>query len=297
MTINPERIISLTPSNTEILFAIGAGERVVGVTDFCNHPPNVLKGIENGLLTSVGGYCNPFIDMITSLKPDLILASKNCLSENQRKRCGYTCQKVTEILIHLGFNILTLTSKSIDDILKNILLTGRATGNNAEANFLAGNLRQRIKRITNRLKNVTKKSKVYFEVWSYPLMVAGSGNWISDLIKLAGGFNVFETSTVHWPIVSSKKIIELDPEILLFPFIEGVQRFWGSFDEVKKRPNWDKIDAVQKDRLYEIQRDIISRPGPRIVGALETIAEIIHPEEFSRNEWDQTEFINFRIGS
>jgi iron complex transport system substrate-binding protein len=281
LTINPERIVSLAPSNTEILFAIGAGERVVGVTDYCNYPPNVPKLVENDFITSIGGYCNPSIDLIKSLKPDLILASKYYPSENRRKRCGYTCRKITERLRRLGFNILTLAPKSVDDILKNIVLIGKATGNNAEAELLTSNLRKKIDIITIKLKNVTNNPKVYFEAWSDPFMAAGSGNWISDLIKLAGGLNVFKTSTVQWLIISSKEIIELDPNIMIFPYIEDIQRFWGNFDEVKKRPEWIKIDAVRNNRLYEIQRDIISRPGPRIVEALEMMAKIVHPEILS----------------
>ncbi len=267
LTSYPKRIVSLAPSNTEILFAVGAGDMVVGVTDYDDYPYNFSAWIKAGNMTSVGGYWNPSLERIVALKPDLILASPASV-------------EVADRLRRMGYNVLILDPKSIEGVLKDIILVGRATGRDVEAGILVRSMRERIDSIVNRLSNVSYRPKVYFEVWSNPLMSAGPGTWINELIKLAGGRNIFEDAGSQWPIVSSEAIIQRNPDIIIFPSSHGIPRFWGSFEEVKKRPGWSSINAIKNGRLYVIDSDIISRPGPRLVDALETLAKIIHPEIF-----------------
>jgi iron complex transport system substrate-binding protein len=277
----PERIVSLSPSNTEILFAVGAGDKVVGITDYCNYPTELETRIRTDEITKVGGYWNPSIETIVSLNPDLVLVStaqctiktNNCKT-NCNRRCELTT-KVAKKLKSLGLNVLTLSPHSIDDILSNILLVGKATGNSAQATDFVGMMKQRIDLIIT--KSVSNKPRVYFEVWNDPYISVNSGTWIGNLISLAGGINIFGEAVSEWPIIQSEDIIQRNPDIVVFPVIPGVARFWGSFEAVKNRPGWKKVSAVRNGSLYEVSRDCISRPGPRLVESLELLAEIINP--------------------
>ncbi|HDQ06150.1 MAG TPA: cobalamin-binding protein [Candidatus Bathyarchaeota archaeon] len=282
LTVHPERIVSLSPSSTEILFAVGAGPKVVGITNYCNYPPELEAHIEADEITRVGGYWNPSIETIVELKPDLVLVSTakctvktNECKVNCRRRCEITAQVAAQ-LRSLGLKVLTLGPHSMNDVLDDILLVGRASGNAAEASNLVEELRQRINSVI-RKKAASHRPKVYFEVWNDPYMSVSSGTWIGDLINLAGGANIFGETVSEWPIIDSEDIIQRNPDIIVFPVIPDVPRFWGSFEEVKKRQGWKSINAVRNGNLYEVPRDFISRPGPRLVEALEMLEKNIHP--------------------
>lgn len=279
----PERIVSLSPSNTEILFAVGAGDHVVGVTDYCNYPPELEARIETDEIARVGGYWNPSVESIIELKPDLILISTaHCTvkTNNCKLKCSRKCEltsKTANRLKRLGLNVLTLSPHSINDVLDDILLVGKATGNSVQASNFVESLRQRIARVITISKTPSHKPKVYFEIWNDPYITVNSRTWIGNLISLAGGTNVFGEVDSEWPIIQSEDIIQQNPDIMVFPVIPDVRRFWGSFKDVKKRSGWKNITAVKNSSLYEVPRDCISRPGPRLVGSLEMFVEMFHP--------------------
>ncbi len=164
----------------------------------------------------------------------------------------------------------------MDDILDNILLVGKATGNVTKASDIVENLKQRIHAVVTNSNLAFNRPKVYFEVWNDPYISVSSGTWIGNLISLAGGTNVFGEAVSEWPVICSEDIIQRDPSIVVFPVIPGVPRFWGSFEAVKKRRGWENITAVSDGRLYEVPRDFISRPGPRLVEALELLEKMIN---------------------
>ena len=283
LTVPPQRIVSLSPSNTEILFAVGAGPKVVGVTDYCDYPPDLKMRIEAEEITRVGGYWNPSIKEIFELKPDLVLVSTaeckvktNECKVNCRRRCEITVQVAAQ-LRSLGLKVLTLGPHSMNDILDNILLVGRASGNSVEASKLVKKLRQKIDSVIKKSKEASHRPKVYFEVWNDPYMSVSSGTWIGDIINLAGGANIFGDEVSEWPIINSEDIVQRNPDIIVFPVVPGVPRFWGSFKDVKNRLGWKNVNAVRNGYLYEVPRDFISRPGPRLVKALEIMEKIIHP--------------------
>jgi iron complex transport system substrate-binding protein len=268
LTSYPNRIVSLAPSNTEILFAIGAGDKVVGVTNYCNYPYNFSAWIEAGNLTSVGDYWTPNIEAIVTLKPDLTLAA-------------FAQEEVVNTLRGMGYKVLVLDPANIDDVLKDIVLVGRATDKNIEAAILVNDLRRRIDAVVSKVAGAPSRPKVYYEVWYDPLWSVGSESWENELIEKAGGINIFANQSLKYFEASSEAIIERNPDIMIFPLGHGSgPPFWGSFDQVKARPGWNAISAVKNDRLYTIDADIVSRPGPRIIDALEILAEIIHPELF-----------------
>ena len=265
----PERIVSLAPSNTEILFALGAGEKVVGITDYCNYPHNFTEWIEAGNITSIGSHYSAAVEPTIALEPDLVLGST------------VGNQETAVNLKNLGYNVLVLETKTIDGLLQDILLVGRATGNSIQAGELVTEMRSRIDAVVNQVNSANTTPKVYHEVWRDPLMSAGPDTFVDELITLVGGENIFSDALTSWPQISSETVIEKNPDVMFFPDNYMGQ---GSFDQtietVKDRPGWNTITAVQENALYEIDGDIISRSAPRLVEALELLAKMIHPEIF-----------------
>jgi iron complex transport system substrate-binding protein len=270
LTSPPERIVSLAPSNTEILFAVGAGDNVVGVTDFCNYPHNFAAWIAAGNMSSIGNYYGPSVEPIVALNPDLVLASTGSL-------------EAAENLRELGYNVLVIEPKNLSFVLNDIILVGRATNNYDDALTFESEIKQRIDAIATKVTDATTTPKVYHEIWNDPLMSAGPGTFIEELITIAGGKNIFDDAETSWPTVSSEAIIEKNPNVMIFPdMYMGRQNFYETIETVKNRPGWGAISAVQNDAIYEINADIISRSGPRLADALEALAKMIHPEIFGQ---------------
>jgi iron complex transport system substrate-binding protein len=268
LTSVPERIVSLAPSSTEILFAIGAGDNVVGITDYCDYPYNFTAWIEAENITSIGDYYGPSVEPIVALEPDLVLATSGSM-------------EAADTLRNLGYTVLVVEGQAINDILQDILLVGRATYKNAESIALVTEMRDRMDAVATQLMGATTTPKVYHEVWGDPLMSVGPGTFIDELITLAGGTNIFNDATTSWPTISSEAVIEKNPDVMFFPdMYMGVGNFYETIEAVASRPGWDTITAVQNNALYEINADIISRNGPRLVDALEILAQMVHPEIF-----------------
>ena len=264
----PERIVSLAPSTTEILFAIGAGDNVVGITDYCNYPYDFSAWIDAGNITSIGSYYGPSIEPIVALEPDLVLASSGSL-------------EAADSLMDLGYNVLVIEGYTVDEVLGDILLVGRGVYKNSEAAAVVSDMRARIDAVTTQAASATTTPTVYHEVWNDPLMSVGPNTFIDELITLAGGENIFNDATTSWPMVSSEAIIAKNPDVMFFPdMYMGQGNFYETIETVESRAGWDSITAVQNGDLYEINADIISRNGPRLVDALEQIAQMVHPEIF-----------------
>jgi len=267
LTLNeyPERIVSLAPGNTQMLFAVNAGDKVVGVTDYCNYPYNFSAWVEAGNMTSIGSYFNPAIEPIVALNPDLILASLGSSDQAAQLR-------------NLGLSVLTLNPGNLTGVMRDILTVGKATGHETEATTVVSIMQQRIDAVANALSSTTTKPKVYIEIGTNPYYSVGKGTFIDDLVKLAGGQNIFENSTTAYPQVSSEAIIEQDPDIIVFPSSMGTENLNPA--EVAERDGWSTVSAVTNNRIHTINGDMINQPGPRQVDALEILAKIIHPEIF-----------------
>jgi iron complex transport system substrate-binding protein len=268
----PTRIVSLQPSNTEILFAVGAGPRVLGVTRYCDYPPQVLAGVKDGSIKVVGGFTDPNIELIVSLQPDLVLAwgdlQKGAISSLEAK----------------GLTVVVLFPKTISDILEDIKLIGRIVGRSDAAINLADTLAARINTVVDKTRGALYKPRVYFEIWYNPLMSVGPGTYINDLITMAGGVNIFADSKAPYPEVNAETIIERQPEIVIV-----AKGYMGlAIEETKSkfrdRPGWESITAVRNNEIYEVDENTVYRSGPRIVDGLETLVMIIHPELFAETE-------------
>jgi len=267
LTEPPERIVSLAPSNTEILFAVGAGDKVVGVTDVCDYPYDFAAWVEAGNMSSIGNYWQPAVEPIIALDPDLVFAST-------------ASEEATETLRSLGYKVLIVEPKTINGVLDGILLIGRATGNHVEAGELVSELRQRIDTVTNTASQADSTPKVYHEVWGPDIQSAGPETFIDELITLAGGENIFHDAISSFPIVSSETVIEKNPDVIIFPHMYMGTTSWGTYEDIASRPGWSAITAIQNDDFYIIDASIISRSGPRLADALDVLAEMIHPELF-----------------
>jgi len=267
----PNNIVSLAPSCTEILFALDLGDKVVAVTKYDNYPYNFTAWFEAGNMTNVGDFAKPNVEVIASLSPDLILASAGVQGET------------VDTLRDLGYKVLVLDPANITGVFKNIELVGKATGKNAEASLLVTSLSNRIDVVINKVANAGKP-KVYYEVWydSTSLWSAGSKAWQNELIEKAGGINIFADQPLDYFQSSSEAVVTKNPDVIVLPAggMGGGEVFWGNITQVKARPAWDSISAVQNDRLYQIDSDVIQRAGPRVADAVETLAEFFHPELF-----------------
>jgi iron complex transport system substrate-binding protein len=241
----PKRIVSLAPSNTEILFAIGLGERVVGVTDYDDHPPEASKK------ERIGGFTTVNMETVVSLQPDLVLAT------------GGVQIDLVQRLRDLDLTVVVVDAKNVNEILENIKLIGRLTGSENEAESLAISLEKRIDAVKKTGPSKSRPRTMYI-VWGDPLMAAGPDAFASDLIEMAGGENVFTDAIIQYPTVSMESVIERDPEIIITGEHSGI-----NLSELKDKPEWRSISAVKNNRLHSVEADIISRAGPRIVDALE----------------------------
>jgi iron complex transport system substrate-binding protein len=271
LTSVPQRIVSLAPSCTQILFAIGVGDKVVGVTTYDDYPYNFSAWVAAGNMTIDGGYGTPNMEAIASLHPDLVL------SDNLN-------DPVLPSMRSSGYKVLVLNPTTINGIYQDISLVGRATGAETQSIAVIENISGTINAITEKIAaaNITTPLKVYYEIWASPLMSTGSTTWINDVINKAGGVNIFANETQQWPIVSSETVVSLNPDVILLPTGPGGgMAFYGSIDQVKARPGWNTIGAVQSNRIFTIDQDLFSQPGPRVADQVHAVAACLYPQLFN----------------
>lgn len=257
----PERVISLSPSNTEIAYAVGLGDSIVGVTDYCNYPEEALAK------DKIGGFSSPNIEKIVILEPDLVLAGN----------------KHEELIVkfeEMGIPVIMLVPESIEDAFEAMELVAEATGKSEEAGDVISGIKNRLETVQVKVASVTDKDRVriYYEVYSDPLMTAGGASLINEVISAAGGKNIFADVNESYPKISSEVLIERDPQVIIFPDTHGSEAF--GTDLLKDRPLWSEITAVKENALFKISSDAISRPGPRLIDAVEDLAAIFYPELF-----------------
>ncbi len=255
----PERIVSLAPSNTEISFALGLGDKIVGVTDFCDYPEEA-KSKEK-----IGGFSDPNVEKIVELKPDLVLATG-------------MHQKILGDLEKVNLKVFVLDPKSIGDVLGNIEVIGKLTGEEEAAESLVTKMRKKIDDVKKKVAGLSdeKKPLVYYEVWNDPIMTAGPGTFVYDIITIAGGKNIAADAAERYPKYSLEELVNRDPEVII-----ATEGSMGSPGKIKERKGWEGISAVKSGRVYVIgDENLVFRAGPRIVDGLVEVAKFIHPELF-----------------
>ncbi|MCH9654494.1 MAG: cobalamin-binding protein [Planctomycetes bacterium] len=263
----PQRIISLLPSHTETLFALGAGDQMVGCTSLCNYPPET-KGLKKITIANPGKIS---LEALVELQPDLVLTG------------GDYHREISEQLTRLKIPVLSFESQSLLDIKGSIRGIAAATGHADKAELLVYKIEREIQAIQDQLKPYQKKGKplVFYQVWNQPLMTAGPTSFIGALIKLAGGENIFADVKIAYPQVSEETLILRNPDVILIPQLkEGSTDPAATLLKLSQRPGWKQMNAVKNKRVYLIEDDLISRPGPRVVQGLQKIAQALYPEAF-----------------
>lgn len=263
LTAPARRIVSLAPSVTETLFAIGAGGQVVGRTDYCNYPEEVLS------LPSIGGFSAESISVetILSLEPDLVIG-------------GSTYQaQVIEALQDAGIQAFVSQPANLTEIEEAVSLFGGITDHADEAAAVVEDMQARIEAVTQAVASVPadQRPTVFYEVWHEPLMSANGKTFIGELIEAAGGVNIFADLPDEYPTVSVEQIVEVDPQFIIGPSSHGDQM---TAEVIGARKGWGSLSAVQNKAIYIVDGDIVSRASPRIVIALEEFAKILHPDLF-----------------
>ncbi len=256
-----QRVVSLAPSITETLFAIGAGEQVVGVTDYCNYPPEARHK------QRVGGIINPSIETIVSLKPDLIL-----LSMEGNVRTDF------EKLTALGVSVFVTNPRTLEGIYSSILRVGQLVGRADSAARLVHFLRVRADEIRQKAQHATRRSVLLF-VSLQPIIVTGTGTFLAELISHAGGENAAAGSVSPYPAYSREAVLKDNPDVLIF-----LSSIGGSNDELARLyPEWSNLKAFRRGAVYRVNADVVSRPGPRAVDALDTLFTILHAHDTPRH--------------
>jgi iron complex transport system substrate-binding protein len=253
---HPQRIISLAPSITETLYALGLGDRLVGDTDYCDYPT------EARAKPHVGAMLNPNLERIVALKPDLVLGTDEA---NRRESIDQ--------LARLGIPLYGITARNVDATIRSLEDLGRVLGSEQSAQALAARLRVRVEAVTRRVEG-QRRPKVLFVVWYRPLITAGSQTFIADVIHRAGGDSISNDMTGEWPHMGLEVVLKRNPDIILFPKTEA---FAPGFDEFERLPGWKELAAVKQHRMYFIAETIM-RPSPRLIDALEELTDILHPQ-------------------
>ncbi|GAB4535263.1 MAG: ABC transporter substrate-binding protein [Anaerolineae bacterium] len=259
----PQRIVSLAPSNTEILFAVGAGDQVVGVTQYCNYPPAAQEREQ------IGGFSAKTISVekIVALEPDLVLAA------------GAIHQPVIEALEQINIPVYALDPNTLEEVYARIELVGRLTGHEAEAAQVVNDMQERVAAVTKQVEAIPAEDRltVYWEVFDEPRMTAGPETFTGQLIELAGGINIFADVNEDYPQISDEEVIARNPAVIMGPETMGEKL---TIETVAQRPGWDQIDAVKNARIYLFDGDMVSRSGPRLAQVLELMAQALYPDLF-----------------
>lgn len=252
----PARIVSLAPANTEILFAIGAGDRVVGVTDYDDYPAEVAD------IAKVGDFSGPNIEAVAAADPDVVFATT-----------GVQADVITK-LEELGAIVIAVDPQTLAGVYEDIEEVGAATGNVEEAAKLVADMQADAAAIEKAV-SAEEPATAFIEIGQNPLFTAGTGTLLSELIEKAGGVNVVkEPSYVPY---STEQLVADNPAVYL-----ATKSSATDADSVAKRPGYSGIAAVKDGRIVILDDNLVSRPGPRIIEGLRLIAEGLHPDAFAK---------------
>ena len=258
----PERIVSLSPANSEILFALGLDEKIVGVTEYCTYPEAALSK------EKIGGFSTVNIEKVSVLNPDLIVAADG------------NSEETVAHLRELGFTVITINADTIDTTLDDILLLGKATGADDEAEALVSSMKEDLAEIAEKT-SAEEKPTILHCMWTDPLWVSGSATFQDEMITAAGGVNA-AAAEEGWVALTMEKFLTMNPDIIVVDSGNGMGV--GADDALRdfflKDPRMQSLSAVQNEQVYVVNADIIDRGGPRIVEGVEALAEIAHPDIF-----------------
>lgn len=260
MSSMPSRIVSLSPSNTEILYALGLGPRLVGVDDWSDHPEEVRA------LPRVGRDLDIDVALVAALRPDLVVA---CLSVPGMERN-------VERLRAAGLPFIVVDPTGLDGVFDNILRIGDATARAIEAAALVADLRARMERVATRVAaRAVTRQRVYWEWYPKPLVAAAGRSWITRMLAMAGADNVFADRDAESVKVTMEEVAERRPEVLVACWCGA--RTLPTPERVGAREGWGGIPAIREGRVHVVPETLFGRPGPRLAEGLELLAGLLHP--------------------
>jgi len=254
----PQRIISLAPSITEMLYELNLEDRIVGVTDFCDYPARAKSkdkvGVDN-------------VESIIALEPDLVLAG------------GIVPKDTIKSLEGLGITVAGFNPDNIEETISVIAKIAKLTAKSKRGREVTDRLTAEYNSIIKKVKRAVKQEdevKVFYEVWNDPLYTVGEDTFINDLIKQAGGYNIGTKAQGTWPQYSMEQLLAENPDVYIATYDSWKERLTPA--KIKARSNYQYIKAIKKGRVYIFDANIINRPGPRIIKALKLFVQAIHPE-------------------
>jgi len=254
------RIVSLAPSVTETLFALGLGDRLVGDTDFCDYPP------EAKAKAHIGGPISPNIERIAALHPDLVVASR----EINRAESAYSLER-------LGIAVYTTDPESVEQVLTSTERLGELLGASDAGRALTVNLRGHLGELDHRLAGLTPKS-VLVVVWLDPLISVGRNTFMDDALRYAGARSVID-SPQSWPTIDLEEVVRLQPDYLIISN-DNKQQVQRELSELQSRPVWQRLGAV-RNRRFVVVSEAFSHPSPRLLDGIEQLARALFPPEFT----------------
>ena len=259
-----QRVISIAPSNTEILFAVGAGGQMVGRDEFSDYPPEAQE------ITNIGGKLGELDpETLLAQEPDLVLASQLTPAEQ------------IQSLENVGLVVYALPNPTeIEGLYENLRVVGRLTGHEEEAETLIAELQERVAAVEEKVATAEERPLVFYELDSTDPSApwtAGPGTFIETIIEMAGGENVGSTLQGDYAQISIENLLVEDPDVIILG-----DYTWGGVtpEDVVARSGWQELSAVQNGRVYTFDDNLISRPGPRLVDGLEEMARLLHPGLF-----------------
>jgi iron complex transport system substrate-binding protein len=250
----PRRVVSLAPSITETLYALGLESRLVGVTDFCNYPPAVKAKAR------VGGMVNPNIEAILLLRPQLVIAT----ADGNIAKDIYRLEKEQVA-------VLMVNSRNLQEVMRDLGIIAQALGEKARGKKLQQEMERRIEKVKAQVRTMPRRPLVLAEVEHEPLITVGRGTFLGDLIELAGGRNLAADSPLRYPRFSLEEIVARKPEVILILAMTYQACCEG---QIKDWQRWERVPAVAQGNIIVVDSDLVTRPGPRIIEGLETLQEI-----------------------
>ena len=251
----PTRLVSTVPSNTEIIYAVGKGENLVGVSTYCNYPNEAIE------VDKIGDYDGPNTELIIGMDPDVVFGS-------------WMSDDVVTQLEDAGIKVVLLNPGDLEQTYETMQTIGNIVGAPDEAAEMVSNLKAKQKAIMDRVAGYEAKT-VFFEIWDDPLKSAGPGSFHNELITLANGVNIAGDTESAYPSYSLELLIAKNPQVYL-----TADDGFKTAEDIFAREGYENIEAIKTGQLFMLNQDIISRPGPRIIEAFESMAAAIHPEAF-----------------
>jgi iron complex transport system substrate-binding protein len=249
----PQRIVSLAPNLTEMVFAIGQGQKLVGVTTYCDYPDAARQ------ITTIGDTLHPDMEKILTLKPDLVLISTASQLEQS-----------TAKLTALGIAVFVVKTDSLNSVLQALDMLGQLTQSTTVSNQLVAKLQARLQAIAQKIQGLPRP-KVFLIVGVDPLITAGQNNFITDLIGLAGGESISKAVAAEWPSYSVETVVAQAPEVIILPAMQP--------GETPQLPAALTVTpAVKTQRIHAVNGDLLFRPGPRLLDGLEILVNLLHPD-------------------